>query len=308
MHAARIQSKTPAGWIAPVVLLLAGLFSACASMTTERLPLRLAHQELIDATPSEVLYALEFVQPNGDSVDAYLRQPAEIPADATLPGIVLVAGRETGRRAAQVIPGPLEGVVLAVEYPEAIPEDLGAWRLLRRMPSIRRSAYRMPGILTGTAAFLADQPQVDSSRLALVGVSFGVPFAAPAGSDRLFRGVALHHGGADLGLLFWTNLPIESSPLRAIAAKLMAWYLRELDPGRHVGEISPVPLLLINGRYDELVPRRSAELLYEAARPPVHQIWLPHDHLMPGDVDVMRELADSTLSYFDFLRQSTSDD
>lgn len=280
------------------VVLLAG----CASLETERVPLRLADREQVAETSEEVLYSLVFVAPQGDSVAAYLRRPAEISGGEKMPAVVLVAGRETGRRAAGVIPGPLEGVVLAVEYPEAIPEELGAWRLIRRLPSIRRSAYRMPGILTGAAAFLAEQPEVDSTRMALVGVSFGVPFAAPAGTDRIFQGVALHHGGADLALLLRTNLPIGSGFLRGIAARLAAWYLGGLDPGRHVGEISPVPLLLINGLYDERVPRRSAERLREAARPPVRQIWLPHDHLMPGDVDVMRELADSTLSHFEFLR------
>jgi hypothetical protein len=35
----------------------------------------------------------------------------------------------------------------------------------------------------------------------------------------------------------------------------------------------------------------------------VRQIWLPHAHLMPSDLAVMRELADSTIRNFDFLRQ-----
>jgi fermentation-respiration switch protein FrsA (DUF1100 family) len=280
------------------VLLLAG----CASLTTERIPFRLADRELVSEDSMERLYSLLLVSADGDSVVAYLRRPVSVAASGMLPGIVLVAGRETGRRAAEVIPGPVEGVVLAIEYPEAVPEDLSPWSLLGRLPSIRRSAYRMPGILTGAAAYLTEEPDVDSTRLVLVGVSFGVPFAAPAGKDRIFRGVALHHGGAGLYLLFHANLPVRNSFLRAIVSRLAAWYLAGLDPGRHVGDISPVPLLLVNGLYDEMVPPRSAQRLYEAAREPVRQIWLPHDHLMPGDFDLMRELADSTLSHFEFLR------
>ena len=282
--------------------MVASTLAGCASLTTERIPLRLAEQTVVVEDSREALYSLVFLQPTGDSLVAYLRRPVYVPSGERFSAVVLVAGRETGRRAAEVIPGPLDGVVLAVEYPAVIPDELGAWGLIRRAASIRRTAYRMPGLLTGAASYLAGRPEVDSTRIALVGVSFGVPFAAPAGSDPLFRGVALHHGGADLELLFRTNFPIGSSFVRGLAAKLAAWYLRQLDPARHVADISPRPLLLINGLYDEFVPRRSAERLFELARPPVHQIWLPHDHLMPDESDVMRELADSTLRHFEFLR------
>lgn len=287
-------------------LLIAGLTSiaGCAPRLAERIPLRLLDQDLVHTDSLEQVTSLLFTDPADDSVLAYLRRPTRPPEGAGLPGIVLVAGRETGREAAEVIPGPLNGFVLAVEYPTAIPEGLSTRELMDRMPAIRRSAYRMPGILVGAAEFLASLPEVDPSRIALVGVSFGVPFAAPAGKDSIFQGVALHHGGAGLVRLFGANLPIGNSFLRGIAARYAASYFRLLEPARHVPEISPRPLLLINGAYDSLVPPESARRLAEAANPPVRQIWLPHDHLMPGDLAVMRELADSTIQHFPFLREA----
>lgn len=283
--------------VLPLLLLAA---AACAPAARfDPVPLRLVRDDLVRADAAERVRHLRFLDPRGDSVSAYLRGPAGPEGPAW--GVVIVAGRETGQQAAAVVPGPLEGWVLAVEYPAAVPEAMEGWTTVRKLPEVRRTALRVPGVLRGAARWLAALPEVDSARVALIGVSFGVPFAAAAASDPVFSAVALHHGGADLALLFRTNLALPRL-VRAPAAWLGARYFRALEPARHVGAVSPTPLLLVNGLHDEMVPRRSAERLAAAARPPVRHVWLPHGHLEPGDTAAMRELADSTLAHFPVLR------
>jgi hypothetical protein len=272
----------------------------------EVMPLVLVEMALVEADSLERLYSVRFTDPAGNPVDAYLRKPAvsvETVADrmGPLPGVVLVAGRFTGRDAIKMIPGPLTTVMLAVEYPQTIPVRVSVWEWMRSLPAIRRSALQMPGILRGAAHYLADQPEVDRDRIGLVGVSFGVPFAAAAGKDRIFNAVALHYGGSTLSSLFYANLPVENPWIRGGVANFAGWWFREMDPGRHIGDISPTPVLMINATRDVLIPREAAERLASRARPPVRQIWLPYGHLGVRDGEVIREVADSTFRYFHTL-------
>jgi len=283
------------------LVLLAGA-AACARPAPDLVPLQLIERELVEELPGERLFSLLFHDPDGRELTAYLREPSAGAGDASAPhpGIVLVAGRYAGRQAAAVIPGPLEQMVLAIEYPADIPERISAAAWIRGLPAFVRAAHRMPGILSGAGHFLAALPEVDATRMTLVGVSFGVPFAAAAGRDRVFTGVALHFGGADIGSMLRANLPISNSVLRSGFAAFGAWIFRDLEPAKHVGAISPTPLLLINGSEDEQIPRSSALLLAERATPPVRQIWLHHGHLSSTDQGLLRELADSTFRHFEF--------
>ena len=284
-------------------LCLALALGACAPRLAGPADLHLLHSAELGSDAAEEVHEL-ILGYEGDTVRAILRRPADTErAAGALPGIVLLAGRETGREAAAVIPGPLEAVVLAVEYPEVIPVVAELREIVPHLPAIRRSAYRVPGLLRSAARFLAAMPEVDARRIGLVGVSFGVPFAAAAATDTVFCCVALHHGGAGLGELFRSNLPLDNRVLRWVASAWAGLYFARLEPARHVGRISPRPLLLINGTRDRLVPPGAALRLARAAREPVRHIWLPHDHPMPDDFPLMRELADSTLSHFPQLRE-----
>lgn len=302
-RAGRRVRRTLGAAAAGVILAAAALFLWVASgRVAGPVPLRLVASTELAAPPGERIREVRFQDPDGREVLGVLREPSPTPS-APMAAVILVAGRDTGREAATVIEGPVQEVVLALEYPAALPETFSAADALAGLPTIRRTALRMPGLLRGAAAWLAAEERVDAARILLVGVSYGVPFAAPAAVDTLFAGVALHHGGADLALLLRTNLAVDRPWLRATLARLGAWYFRALEPARWIGRVSPRPLLLINAEHDELVPRASAERLLEAAGPPVRQIWLPYGHLMPGDVQQMEELADSTLAHFGFVRR-----
>ena len=84
------------------------------------------------------------------------------------------------------------------------------------------------------------------------------------------------------GLVAWS----EDLGLRVLAGSL-AWFLSTLleygEMEAYLPNIRNTPIHFINGRDDRLAPQPSYNLLWNASPEPKSEIWLPGDHINPGD-------------------------
>lgn len=111
---------------------------------------------------------------------------------------------------------------------------------------------------------LVEELGAEPERVALVGFSRGGQVGLIAGgADDRFRAVAILYGGH--------------------FDRLEDTHLAPACPANFIGRISPRPLLLVNGRFDQDYDReRSVEPLHRLAREPVEIRWLETGHAMPA--------------------------
>lgn len=120
--------------------------------------------------------------------------------------------------------------------------------------------------------YLSARSDVDKSRIAYVGISWGaitgVTFSA---HDPRIKVVASLVGGGNFAGLIPGGAPED------LIAKTKAF-----DPYYHIALIAPRPLLLVNVTHDQLVPRIMADALQKAAPDSAKKIWLEADHFFNG--------------------------
>jgi len=139
-------------------------------------------------------------------------------------------------------------------------------------PSLRGVQLDIDAALTALRA----RPDVDARRIVLFGQSLGGALAihyAVHGSQR----DALRAVIADSAFADYRTIASEK-----LAASVLTWPFQWLpaivvdndySPLASVGAVSPLPLLLIHGEADTVVPPHHAQRLYEAARQP-KELWL----------------------------------
>lgn len=116
-------------------------------------------------------------------------------------------------------------------------------------------------------AYLAARPEIDSSRLGVVGYSMGAFLAVMTMAEEpRLRACVLAAGG---------DLP-RNTPF-AFAARRLA------DPLRAVRKFGGRPLLMINGRHDRTITPDQAERLFAAAAEPKELRWIDAAHRLPPD-------------------------
>ncbi len=132
--------------------------------------------------------------------------------------------------------------------------------------------------------YIESREDLDGERIVLIGASMGgILGSIVSAVDPRVQAAALLVAGGD-----WSAIIQHSH--HPLAQRLQAAgigdgrALAHVDPVSFVAGIAPRPLLMINGTDDEIIPKNSAEALFEAASEPREIRWYEGGHIdIPPD-------------------------
>lgn len=209
------------------------------------------------------------------------------------PAIILLGGKATGKHAIDYAIGIDDVIIVAPDYPYDPKESYTLMEFLGDVPEIRTALLDMVPSVMLVMDYLWGREDVDTTKIVLLGYSFGAPLVPPIiAHDRRAAAAALVYGGGDLYSLIRHNVRGYEGPATStFVAALGALLLRPIEPLRYAESISPTPLIMINGTHDELVPQANAQLLYDKANQPKNIVWLESSHVHPEDVELTRRIV-----------------
>ncbi len=209
------------------------------------------------------------------------------------PAIILLGGKTTGRHAVEYALNIKGVVIVAPDYPFEARESYTVLQFLKDVPAIRQGLIDMFPAVMAVREYLQMQDNIDTNRVVVLGYSFGAPFVpCVVAHDHRYAAAAIVYGGGDLHSLIRHNVRRYKGPLESECAGLLgATLLRPVEPLRYAAEISPTPLIMINGKEDEQIPERNVRMLYDAAREPKTLVWLESRHVNPSNVDLTRRIV-----------------
>lgn len=155
---------------------------------------------------------------------------------------------------------------LALDLPFHGERDGSSGEIPYRNPLALVTAWRT-AVREARAAieWLSSQPEIDTTRLAVLGYSLGGFLALMAAAEEpLVRVVALAAAG---------DLP-DATPYAALVR-------RAVDPLRAVRTLGGRPLLLVNGKLDTTTRPAQAERLFAFAEEPKELVWYEGGHWPP---------------------------
>lgn len=240
---------------------------------------------------------------SGLSFELAIRRPAapEHPDSIVRrPLFLLLGGHQRGKGAGALFGDPRGAIIASLEYPFDGDQRAKGLRMVAQIPAIRRALYDTPPAVQLALDYLLQRADVDPTRVELVGASFGAPFATIAAArDARVTRLWVLHGGGDLYRMFEQALKreIAFTPARLVAAGVVTLLASgpRLAPERWIARVSPRPVVMLNAEEDELIPRRSVEILWDAAMEPKELVWLPGPHMQGDRPQVLERLVEEVL-------------
>jgi fermentation-respiration switch protein FrsA (DUF1100 family) len=242
---------------------------------------------------------LRLTNDKGLVVTLAVRRPIES-SSSKRAAFLILGGAERGRGAAKLLADTRGTIVAAIDYPYDGDLKAKGLAVLAQVPAIRRAFYATPPAVTLVLDYLSADPEVDRSRMELLGASFGAPFAtiAAARDPRVTR-LWIAHGGGRPYLMIETGLrrDVPNALLRVPLARLGTLLVSgpRFAPEHWVGRVAPRPVVMLNATEDERIPRESVQALWEAAQDPREQIWIDGPHMLGSRPQILQAIVDSVM-------------
>jgi dienelactone hydrolase len=255
-------------------------------------------------------YDFTYRSPKGGRVPATLLVPN---GAGPYPGIVMMHGMPSDRGAmlaAGTLMAQVGSVVILIDAPFARPENAGR-DAMTFAEQDREEQIQLIVDLRRAVDVLLTRPEVDASRLAYFGVSYGGAMGGLlAGVEDRLQAYVLVVGDGGLvthvtGSEDWPNGDLFRLPESRQDAWLDAMW--PIEPLHYVGHAAPAALLFQNGTQDPLVSTADALRYQEAGSEPKTIIWYEAGHGLPPEAfrDAVHWLEDY-LAAGDLLLLETS--
>ena len=242
---------------------------------------------------------LRLTNDKGLVVTLAVRRPIES-SSSKRAAFLILGGAERGRGAAKLLADTRGTIVAAIDYPYDGDLTAKGLAVVAQVPAIRSAFYATPPAVTLVLDYLSADPEVDRSRMELLGASFGAPFAtiAAARDPRVTR-LWIAHGGGRPYLMIETGLrrDVPNALLRVPLARLGTLLVSgpRFAPEHWVGRVAPRPVVMLNATEDERIPRESVQALWEAAQDPKEQIWIDGPHMLGSRPQILQAIVDSVM-------------
>jgi dienelactone hydrolase len=215
----------------------------------------------------------------------------ENPISKRYPAIILLGGKATGKYAIDYTLGINNVIILALDYPYEPRDSYNFWTITQDIPAVRQALIDMVPAAVLAVDYLFRRDDVDTTKLVILGYSFGAPFVPViVANDRRAAVAAMVYGGGELHSMIRYNVARYKGPVLGEFVGFLggALLLRPMEPMRFADKISPIPLIMINGKNDEQIPRHNTETFYNAAREPKKIVWLQSKHVNPNNPELTR--------------------
>jgi hypothetical protein len=210
------------------------------------------------------------------------------------PAVLVVPGLETGQLVIELLDERPEIIVMAIRYPYNGEPNFSGLSAVPTLLEMRRTGMKTVPSLLLALDYLVHVPEVDTNDIAVATVSFGTFVGVPAAvlCPHVKRLIVVQ-GGGDIASVVAANAHRLEMPLPpSVCGWVGKLFLFPFEPDRYIADFSPRRLLMVSSPGDLLFPDKSAESLFDHAREPKEIIWHKSKHVMPGELEIIKELTD----------------